>query len=100
MLSVFDHDVTVDGEVVGADFFAVFIQNVAGGHVHLVFRFDDDALAETGGFVFFHTIGDAFHNAFEADGTSVLGDDDSVEGVPLGNHVALLHAVAIGNIEL
>ena len=99
-LTVLDHDVAVDGEVVGADEFAVLVDDMTGGHAALLLALDDDALAQTGGFVFLDTVGNAFLDILELDGTGMLGDDDGVEGVPLGDDGTLLDLVALVDEEL
>ena len=99
-LSVFDHDVTVDGEVVGAEDVAFLVEDVGAGYAALFLGLDDDALTQTGGFVFFDAVGDGLDDVLELDATCVLGDDDGVEGVPLGNDGALGDGGSLGDEEL
>ena len=91
---------TVDGEVVGAEDVAFLVEDVGAGYAALFLGLDDDALTQTGGFVFFDAVGDGLDDVLELDATCVLGDDDGVEGVPLGNDGALGDGGSLGDEEL
>ena len=99
-LLVFDSQVTVDGEVVSAERFATFVDDVRSRHYTTFLRFGDDAFAETSSFVFFDTIGDTFAHVFEDNATSHFGNDNGVEGVPLSHHSSLRDALTIVDEEL
>ena len=99
-LSVFDGDVAVDGEVVGAEGLSVFVDDVGSGHEAALLRFDDDAFTQTGGFVFLYAVGDTFLDIFKDDATGRLGDDDSIEGIPFGNERSLFDVLALVDEEL
>ncbi len=90
---------TAHGEVVGTDDVAIGVDNVAGRHLQLVARLGDNLLGQAGGFVGLGTEGDTLDDVVELQRTGILGDDNGIEGVPLGNLVALLHHVAILEVE-
>ena len=99
-LLIFDHEVTVDGEVVGAEGVAVFVDDVCTGHYATFLGLDDDAFTQTGGFVFFDTVGATFLDVFEDNATADFSNDDGIEGVPLGHEGALGEALAFADEEL
>ncbi len=80
---------------VGTEYVAVAIHKMRLRHNRAVFRLNHDLLMLAGGLVRFHTVGKAFHYVLEAHLTRLFGNDDVVEGVPLANHVAVLHHVAV-----
>ena len=86
-------------EVVCTDNLAVCIKHVAGRHLRLVLRVGDDLLGKTCRLVGLSTVCDALDNVVEAERTCVLCNDNGVERVPLSDEVALLHNVAILEVE-
>ena len=85
---------TADGEVISAEQLAILADDVRLRNLGLILGLDDDELAKTCGIVGLDTIGDTFDDTFELDATGHLRDDDSVEGVPLGDDVALGNLLA------
>ena len=98
-LTVFHNYVATHREVVGSEHLTIGVKNIASRNLALVTRFGDNLLGKTCGFVGLGLIGNTGNNVVEAKGTLVLGHDDSIERVPLGNEVALLHGVAVLEVE-
>ncbi len=98
-LSVFHYDVATHREAVGTNDLAVGIEHIASRHLRLVLRLCDNLLAQAGRLIGLGTEGDAFDDIVETQCTGILGDDNSVERVPLGNQVALLHDIAVLEVE-
>ena len=90
---------TTHREVVSTDDFAVLVEHVAGRHLRLVLRVGNNLLGKTSSLVSLSTECDALDNVVEAQCTGILCNDDSVERVPLGDKVALLHYVALLEVE-
>ena len=86
-------------EVVCTDNLAVSVEDVAGRNLRLVLRVGDDLLGKTCCFVGLGTECDALDDVVEAQRTCIFCNDDSVERVPLGDEVALLHEVALLEVE-
>ena len=86
-------------EVVGTDNLAICIKHIAGRHLRLVLRVDDNLLGKTCGVVGLSTVRYALNNIVEAQCSCILGNDNGVERVPLGNEIALLYLVAFLEIE-
>ena len=78
---------------------AILIQDVHGGHLHPVVRLDDDELLQACLFVGLNLVVDTFDDIFELDLTGHLRNDNSVEGIPLGNNLVLLHCIAVVLVE-
>ena len=98
-LTVLANHVTAHWEVVGTDDFAILVEHVAGRHLRLVLRVGDNLLGKTCSLVGLGTIGYALDYVVEAQCTCIFCHDDSIERVPLGNEVALLHEVALLEVE-
>ena len=98
-LSILDHDVATHGEVIGSYLLALGVEDIAGGHLGLVLRLSDDFLSKTGSLVGLGTEGDALDDVVELQRTGILGHDDSIEGVPLSNLVALRNDIAVLEVE-
>ncbi len=90
---------TIDGEGVVAECIAVGVEHMGGRSHALVLRLDNDAFAKTGSFVFLHTEGDTFGDVLELDGTGMVGNDDGVERIPVGDNRAFLHVLAFFHEE-
>ena len=73
--------------------------DVAGGHAVAVLRVYHDTLLKTSGIVGLGTIGDTFEHVVEAHNACIFADDYGIERVPLGYEVALLHLVAMLEVE-
>ena len=86
-------------EVVCTDNLAICIKHIAGRHLRLVLRVDDNLLGKTCGVVGLSTERNALNNIVEAQGSCILGNDNGVERVPLCNEIALLYLVAFLEIE-
>ena len=65
----------------------------------LVLRLGDDALHKTRSFIGLGTVGDAINNIAQMDLTLILADNDRVERIPLTDQIALLHLVALLEVE-
>ena len=98
-LSVFDHHVATHGEVVGADHCAVLVDDVASRHLGAVLGVDDDFLSQSRGLIGLSLEGDALLDVVEPQATRIFGDDDSIEGVPLGDERASLDLVVGLEVE-
>ena len=90
---------TTHGEVVGTYLLTIGTDDVTGRNPGTVFRLGDDLLGKTSGLVGLGTECDALNDIVELQRTSILGDDDSVEGIPLGYLFALLNHVARLEVE-
>ena len=86
-------------QVVCTDQFAVFCHDVCGRHLRLILRLNDDDFAQTGRFIRLYLISHVFNNAFKFNLTGSFGNDNRVERVPTGNHLAFLYHFTIGCIE-
>ena len=98
-LSVLNHHVATHGEVVGTDNLAVYINHIAGRHLRLVLRLGHNLLGKTRCLIGLSTEGDTLDDIVELQATGILSHDDGIEGIPLGNLVALGHLVAILEVE-
>ena len=90
---------TANREVVCTYQLSVLVHDVSRGHLAPVFRLDDNHLTESRGLIALHTIGDALDYILEDNLTRILGNDNGIEGVPLGNDLALLYRVALIDIQ-
>ena len=86
-------------EVIGTNYATIGIDNIAGRNLHLIARLSNDLFGQTGRFVSLCTEGDTLDDIVELQRTSILGNDNGIERIPLSNLVALLHGVAILEIE-
>ena len=99
LLSVFYHYVTAYGEVVGTEHIAVGVEHIAGRNLGVVLGVDDNLLGKTCGIVGLGLEGDTVDDVVEAQCTGIFGNDERIEGVPLGDEVALLDDVAVLVVE-
>ena len=90
---------TTHREVIRTDDVAIGVDDVAGRHLRLVLRLGNNLLGQSGGFIGLCTESNALDNVVELQPTGILGDDDGIERIPLGNLVALLDGVAILEIK-
>ena len=97
--SVFNHYVTTHREVVRAEHFAIGCHDVASRHLRTVFGVGDNLFGKSRGFVGFCTEGHTFYNVVELQSTSVFGNDNGVEGVPLSDERTFLNHFAVLVVE-
>jgi len=92
--AVFNHYVTINREVVGGYDIALGIEDVARRYHRTVLRLDDDVLGHACRVVGLSLVGRALDEVVETNLTSELRNDDSIEWVPLGYHIATLNGIA------
>ena len=113
-LTVFNNNMTTNGEVVGAkkftrrkivfglNFYVLFFriaENMADRHFRSISGLRDDEFAQTCSIIRLDTIGDTFDDILELNPTCGLCDDDSIERIPLCDDIALLDLLAILLVE-
>ena len=98
-MTVLNHHVATYRQVVCTDQFAVFCHDVCGRHLRLILRLNDDDFAQTGRFIRLYLISHVFNNAFKFNLTGSFGNDNCVERIPTGNHLALLYHFTVSSIE-
>ena len=86
---------TSHGEVVCSNLLAIRIKDVTGGNQVAVLRLGDNLLGQSGGIVGLSTIGKSFLHVVELQCTGILRNDNGIEGVPLGNLLALVNNFAL-----
>ena len=90
---------TTHREVISTNDLAISTNHVTGRHLRTVFRFCNDFLCQTCGFISLSTEGDTFDDIVELKTTGILGHDNGIERIPLGNLIALLHLVTSMEVE-
>ena len=98
-LTILDLNVSTHGEDIGAERLSVLVLHVAGRHEVTVFGLGDDTLFQAGGLIMVGLIGLAFGHILKFQLTGKLAHDDGIEGVPTGNHIALVHHGVVLIIE-
>ena len=96
---VLHHDVGRYREVVLLDLLALLIDNLDDGVLRLVLRLDDHLLRKARLLVTLVAVGHTLDDVLVDGTTVVLRDNHGVVGVPLANHVALLHLGAVRHEE-
>ena len=90
---------TTHREVISTNDLTVRSNDVAGRNLQFIARLGDNLFGQTSSIVGLGTEGNTLDDVVELQRTSILSNDNSIEGVPLSNPVALLNGIAILEIE-